>query len=94
MGRPHHHFSGDVLWWLTLVYEHTIRTPRAAAWNDPDWPMFDMGNYGFGARFLLETAVKKRDLGLAEWLLARGANPMQRPRGTSAFPSAVCMSWP
>ena len=73
------HFSGDVLWWLTLVYEHTIRTPRAAAWNDPDWPMFDMGNYGSGARFLLETAVKKRDLGLAEWLLARGANPNAAP---------------
>jgi ankyrin repeat protein len=80
------HFSGDVLWWLTLVYEHTIRTPRAAAWNDPDWPMFDMGNYGSGARFLLETAVKKHDLQLAEWLLARGANPNAAPARDKRFP--------
>ena len=25
------HFSGDVLWWLALVYEHTIHTPSLAA---------------------------------------------------------------
>jgi hypothetical protein len=88
------HFSGDVLWWLALVYEHTIHTPRAAAWKNPDWPMFDMGNYGSGARFLLETAVKKRDLQLAEWLLERGANPNAAPARDKRFPSAVCMSWP
>ena len=80
------HFSGDVLWWLALVYEHTIHTARAAAWNTPDWPMFDMGNYGSGARFLLETAVKKRDLRLAEWLLARGANPNALPARDQRFP--------
>jgi hypothetical protein len=80
------HFSGDVLWWLVLVYEHTTHTPRSAAWNDRDWPMFDMGNYGSGARFLLETAVKKRDLQLAEWLLARGANPNAAPARDKRFP--------
>jgi ankyrin repeat protein len=80
------HFSGDVLWWLALVYEHTIHTPRAAAWKNPDWPMFDMGNYGSGARFLLETAVKKRDLQLAEWLLERGANPNAAPARDKRFP--------
>jgi ankyrin repeat protein len=79
------HFSGDVLWWLALVYEHTIHS-RAAAWNDPDWGMFDMGNYGSGARFLLETAVKRRDLQLAEWLLARGANPNAAPARDMRFP--------
>ena len=63
-----------------LVYEHTINTPRGVAWRDPEWPMFDMGAYGSGARFVLETAVKKRDLALAEWALARGANPERGAR--------------
>jgi uncharacterized protein len=80
------HFSGDVLWWLALVYEHTIHTPCAVAWHDPDWPMFDMGSYGSGARFLLETAVKKHDLPLAEWLLERGANPEAAPARDKRFP--------
>jgi ankyrin repeat protein len=80
------HFSGDVLWWLELVYNHTIGTPRGAAWNDPDWSMFDMGGYGSGARFLLETAVKKRDMRLAEWLLAHGANPNAAPARHKRFP--------
>ena len=80
------HFSGDMLWWLELVYEHTIDTPRGAAWKDPDWQMFDMGGYGSGARFLLETAVKKRDMRLAEWLLARGANPNAAPARDTRFP--------
>jgi ankyrin repeat protein len=69
------HFSGDVLWWLELVYAHTINTDRGAAWKDPEWSMLDMGGYGSGARFLLGIALKKRALRLAEWLLARGANP-------------------
>lgn len=69
------HFSGEVLWWLELVYTHTIDSPRGAAWKDPDWPMLDMGGYGSGARFLLWIAMEKRNLQLAEWLLARGANP-------------------
>ena len=80
------HFSGDVLWWLKLVHEHTIHTPRAVAWKDSDWPMFDMGAYGSGARFLLEVAVKKRDAALAEWLLARGANPNAAPARDKRFP--------
>jgi ankyrin repeat protein len=80
------HFSGEVLWWLELVYKHTIHTARAAAWKDPDWSMLDMGGYGSGARFLLETAVKKRDMPLAEWLLARGANPDAPPARDKRFP--------
>jgi uncharacterized protein len=48
--------------------------------------MFDMGNYGSGARFLLETAVKARDLQLAEWLLRRGANPNAAPARDKRFP--------
>jgi hypothetical protein len=47
--------------------------------------MFDMGVYGSGARFILEIALASHpwgsghaarpDLALAEWALARGANP-------------------
>jgi uncharacterized protein len=77
------HFSGDILWWLELVYRHTA---RAAAWQDPDWAMFDMGGYGSGARFLLETAVKRRNIQLAEWVLAHGANPNAAPARDKRFP--------
>jgi len=80
------HFSGDILWWLELVYKHTIHTSGAAAWRDPDWTMFDMGAYGSGARFLLETAVKKRNMQLAEWVLAHGANPNAAPARDKRFP--------
>jgi uncharacterized protein len=80
------HFSGDILWWLELVYKHTINTARGAAWKDPDWAMFDMGGYGSGARFLLETAVKKRNIQLAEWVLAHGANPNAGPARDKRFP--------
>src|SRR5262249_442163 len=31
------HFSGDVLWWLELIWKHTEGTVRAAAWDDPEW---------------------------------------------------------
>jgi ankyrin repeat protein len=80
------HFSGDILWWLELVHKHTIDTPRGDAWKDPDWPMFDMGAYGSGARFLLETAVKTRKLPLLEWVLAHGANPSAAPARDKRFP--------
>jgi ankyrin repeat protein len=48
--------------------------------------MFDMCGYGSGARFLLETAVKKRDMRLAEWLLAHGAHPNAAPARDRRFP--------
>ena len=80
------HFSGDVLWWLELVYNHTIHTARGSAWNDPDWSMFDMGAYGSGARFLLETAIRTRNMPLATWLLAHGANPNAAPARDMRLP--------
>jgi ankyrin repeat protein len=80
------HFSGDMLWWLELVYIHTVNTPRGEAWKDPEWAMFDMGAYGSGARFILETALKKRKLRLAEWALAHGANPNAAPARDKRFP--------
>src|SRR5262249_21958421 len=81
------HFSGDMLWWLELVYRHTIDTPRGAAWKDPDWRMLDMGGYGSGARFILETAIKKRNVVLAEWALTRGAHPSAAAARDKRFPT-------
>jgi uncharacterized protein len=69
------HFSGDMLWWLELTYQHSLSAGRKADWDDPDWAMLDMGGYGSGAHFVLKIAVRKNDLTLAEWALTRGASP-------------------
>ena len=78
------HFHGNVLWFLELIHEHSLRLGRAADWRDPEWHMLDMGGYGTGARYLLEIAVRHDDVRLAEWLLAHGANadtpPARDPR--------------
>ena len=73
------HFSGDVLWWLELIYAHTIDSERKVVWDDPNWKMLDMGGYGTGAQFLLTLALIKNDLELAEWCLSRGARPEKQP---------------
>ena len=73
------HFHGDVLWWLELTYAHAARTRRLEDWANPDWPMFSMGGYGSGARFLISIAIDKNDVALARWLLAHGANPDAAP---------------
>ena len=73
------HFRGDVLWWLTLTWEYSIASGRRQDWADPDLPMFDMGGYGTGARFLLWLAIQKNNHTLAAWLLERGANPNAPP---------------
>jgi uncharacterized protein len=80
------HFRGDIQWWLELVHAHTMTTDRRAAWDDPEWPMLDMGGYGSGARFILETALEKNDLPLMEWALARGANPNAASAKDPRFP--------
>jgi ankyrin repeat protein len=74
------HFSGEVLWWLELVWKHTTGTELAAAWRDPEWRMFDMGNYGTGAHFLQDLADKKRNQQLADWLSTHGANSSTAPK--------------
>jgi len=73
------HFHGDILWWLKLAYARAVAIGRKADFDDPEWPMFDMGGYGTGARFLLWAAWAKNDLALAEWLLERGVNPNSAP---------------
>jgi len=80
------HFSGEVLWWLELAYKHTIGTPRGDAWKDPEWRMLDMGGYGSGARFVLWTALSRRNLRLAEWALVHGANPNAGPPRAKSMP--------
>jgi uncharacterized protein len=69
------HFSGDVLWYLKLIYERTLETGRGDDWKDPQWSMIDMGGYGLGAHYLLRVAVSNNNLELAEWILAHGADP-------------------
>jgi ankyrin repeat protein len=69
------HFRGDVLWYLKMIYEHTIKIGRAADWQDPQWPMIDLGGYGLGARYLLDIAVIHDDAPLATWILEHGADP-------------------
>jgi uncharacterized protein len=73
------HFHGDILWLTELIYEAAVRAGRRTDWEDPNWPMIDMGGHTYGARYLLSIAVVKNDLKLAEWLLAHGANPNAPP---------------
>jgi ankyrin repeat protein len=73
------HFKGDVLWLLELIYERAIQLGRQTDWDDPEWPMLAMGNYGSGARWYLGMAIKNDDLALAEWCLAHGAGPNAAP---------------
>jgi len=79
-------FHGKVLWWLKLMYEFSVKGGRQADWDDPEWPMVDMGGYGSGARWHLRIAVEHNDLELAEWCLVHGANPNAAPERDQRFP--------
>jgi ankyrin repeat protein len=79
------HFHGNVLWFLELMHEHSVRRGRAGDWADPNWSMLDMGGYGCGARWHLELAIKHDDVALAEWALAHGANPNAPPASDPRF---------
>ena len=72
-------FHGQMLWYLQLIYEHTVKHGRAADWADPEWMMIGMGGYGSGARWMLDIAVRDDNMELAEWALAHGANPNAGP---------------
>jgi len=73
------HFIGDVQWFLEMAYANAVKTGRMSDWENPDWPMFDMGGYGCGARFLLGGAIDRSNLPLARWMLEHGANPNAPP---------------
>jgi len=72
-------FHAQMLWYLEMIYEHTVRLGRAADWADPNWSMLDMGGYGSGARWMLDRAVRDNNLALAEWVLTHGASPNVPP---------------
>jgi ankyrin repeat protein len=80
------HFHGQVLWFLELIYERSVQLRRKADWDDPDWPMLDMGGYGNGARWHLWIAIQNNDVRLAEWCLAHGANPDPAPPRAKTLP--------
>jgi hypothetical protein len=80
------HFRGDVMWWLTLTWDYSVASGRQQDWADPELPMFDMGGYGTGARFLLWVAIQKNNRALVEWLLSRGANPNAAPPRARTLP--------
>ena len=69
------HFHGHVLWFLEILYEHTVKAGRGGDWKDPQWSMINMGGYGLGARYCLMIAVNHNDLTLAKWILDHGADP-------------------
>jgi uncharacterized protein len=81
------HFHGDLLWIMELIYEAAVKAGRQADWDDPDWAMIDMGGLDLGARYLLDIAVTKNNLKLAEWLLSHGANPNAARKPGSKLPS-------
>ena len=80
------HFRGDVLWYLKLMHAESSKRGRQADWDDPAWSMLSMGNYGCGARWHLEIALKFDDLELATWCLGHGADPNAPPARDPRFP--------
>jgi ankyrin repeat protein len=62
-----------------MAYANAVKTGHRSDWENPNWPMFDMGGYGCGARFLLGGAVDRNNLQLARWMLEHGANPNAPP---------------
>jgi ankyrin repeat protein len=79
-----HLLDDDLVWLLELMHEHSLRRGHRAAWADPLWPMFDMrgapslghdDRVHHGARFMLDAAVDRNLLGMAEWMLLHGADP-------------------
>lgn len=78
-------FHSDYMWWLPMIHAHGKTTGRAKDWEDPAWPMFDMGGYGNGARWMLEHAIRQNKIELADWCLAHGASAMAPPARSTHF---------
>ena len=83
----HRHLADDdLVWLLELMYQESLKRGRQADWADPDWQMLDMGGYGFGAWYLLHSALRANYLTIAEWALSRGANPNPSPSSDPRTP--------
>ena len=83
-----HLLDDDMVWLLELMYEHSVLRGHRADWADPLWRMLDMrgapslgdeDRVHHGARFMLDAAVDRNLLGMAEWLLRHGADPNAPP---------------
>jgi hypothetical protein len=72
-------FHAEYLWWLPMIYAHSVTTGRADDWRDPEWKMLDMGGYGCGARWFLDRAIRYGNVDLAAWCLEHGAGPNVPP---------------
>ena len=68
-------FHSEYMWWLPMIYDHCVKTGRAADWRDPEWNMLGMGGYGCGARWFLAHAIEHGKVELARWCLEHGAGP-------------------
>lgn len=83
-----HLLDDEMVWLLELMYDHSVRRGRRADWDDPLWSMLDMrgapslgdeDRVHYGARFMLDAAVDRDLLGMAEWMLEHGADPNAPP---------------
>lgn len=72
----HRHLADDdFVWLLELIHRESMKRGREADWAEPEWRMLEMGGYGCGAWYLLNSALKGNGLRLAEWMLSHGASP-------------------
>jgi ankyrin repeat protein len=84
------HLGEEAIWLMDLIYQHSTARGRQADWKNSDWPMLDMGGYGCGARYLLDSAIAVNHVKLVEWLLEHGANPnAPAPRDNRAFKGSL-----
>lgn len=90
----------DIVWLLDLVHAASARRGRGGDWADPTWPMFAMrsapslggsARVHHGARLMLDAAVDRHLLRMAEWLVSHGAGP-DTPWGT--HPPATARATP
>jgi ankyrin repeat protein len=79
------HFHGNVLWWLKLMHEYSVRCGCGDDWADPEWQMLKMGRYGSGARWHYWIAIEHDDLPLATWCAEHGATPNAAPADDPRF---------
>lgn len=80
--------NNEIVWLLELIQEFSTRHHKSTGWDDQSWTMFDLlgaPSLGDGERkhngayFMLSAAVDRNLIGLAEWMLAHGANPETPP---------------